>query len=338
LPCGHYIIQALRPYNNHMPNAILIYNPAAGRLSVKPFIPGIVRVLNSKDWQVQVAETLNGRHTTQLAHQAAIEGYQAAFAIGGDGTVGHVASGLIGSQTALGVLPAGTSNVWARELGLPAFTWAHLNCLRENSQILADCPICDVDVGFCNGQPFLMWTGIGLDAMTVQKLEPRKRFYKYISVPHFAATTIYNASLWHGMNLNVWADGLKVEGHYLLAVASNIRHYLGGMAVISPEAYIDDGIMELWLFSGSNLADAFRHLFELTSGRHITSESTRCIHFKRLRIESEIPFSIQMDGDPMMAGKQTEISVLPLGLRVLLPANANKFLSSTPLTTHKTHL
>jgi len=325
---GHYIIRALWLYNTLMPDALLIYNPAAGRISVRPFIQGIVCVLNLNGWRVDVSETLNGRHTTQLALQAARQGYHAAFAIGGDGTVGQVASGLIGSQTALGVLPAGTANVWARELGLPAFTWTHLNSFRDNSQILSDSQIFDIDVGLCNGQPFLMWTGIGLDAISVQKLEPRKRFFKYLAVPHFAATTIYNASLWHGMNLNVWADEVKVEGHYLLAVASNIRHYLGGLAMLSPQAYIDDGIMELWLFSGSNLADAFRHFFDMTSGRHLTSEFARCILFKKLRIESEIPFSIQMDGEPMLGGKQAEISILSRGLRVILPAHAHKYLSS----------
>lgn len=318
-----------------MLNALLIYNPAAGRISVKPFIPGIVHILSLNGWQVQVAETLNGRHTTQLAYQAARESFHAAFAIGGDGTVGQVASGLIGSRTALGVLPAGTANVWARELGLPAFTWSHLNSLRKNARVLATSSIHEVDVGLCNGQPFLMWTGIGLDALSVHKLEPRKRFYKYLSVPHFAAATIYNATIWHGMNLDVWADDVKVEGHYLLAVASNIRHYLGGMAMISPQALIDDGSMELWLFSGSNLADAFRHFFEMASGRHINSEDTRCLKFKRLRIESEIPFSIQMDGEPMLGGRLADISIVPQGLRVLLPPIARQFLSSPPLNTLK---
>jgi diacylglycerol kinase (ATP) len=310
-----------------MKNALLIYNPAAGRIPVKPFIPGILRVLVSSGWQVEVAETLNGSHTTRLARQAAEENYDAAFAIGGDGTVGQVASGLVGSQTALGVLPAGTANVWARELGLPVFNWSHLRSLSVNSRLLANSPSCEIDVGFCNGQPFLMWTGIGLDAMSVNNLEPRKRFIKYLSVPHYAASVIYNASLWHGMDLHVWADGEKVEGHYLLAVASNIRHYLGGLAQISPGAFLDDGIMELWLFSGNSLADTFRHFFEMTAGRHLTSEYARCITYKKLKIESEIPFSIQMDGEPMLAGKQIEINIQPRSLRVLLPIQADKFLS-----------
>ncbi|MBA4379805.1 MAG: hypothetical protein C0393_03830 [Anaerolinea sp.] len=310
------------PYNSGMVNTLLIYNPAAGRFSVRLFIGGIVRVLNEAGWRVEVAETINLRHATQLARQAAAENFRAVFAIGGDGTVGQVAAGLIGSQTALGVLPAGTSNVWAREIGLNAFTLSHLGAFRENAQILAHAPICTVDLGLCNDQPFLMWAGIGLDALTVHKLEPRKRFEKYLSVPHYAATTIWSAMLWHGMNLRVWADDKRVEGHYLLAVASNIRHYLGGLAEISPKAYLDDGEMDLWLLSGDSLADAFRHFFAITAGRHVTSDQARCLPFRNARIESETPFSLQMDGEPMLGGQQVTISVAPQALRVLMPPQA----------------
>ena len=68
------------------------------------------------------------------------------------------------------------------------------------------------------------------------------------------------------MNLRVTADEKQVDGHYLLAVASNIRHY--AVAKISPSAYLDDGLMDLWLFSGTTLADAFRVIFDMLSGHH----------------------------------------------------------------------
>ncbi len=90
----------------------LIYNPAAGRISVRPFIGSVIRTLNDHGWRVEVAESLNGRHTTQLARMAAQENFRAVFAIGGDGTAGQAAAGLIGSETALGVLPAGTTRYW----------------------------------------------------------------------------------------------------------------------------------------------------------------------------------------------------------------------------------
>jgi diacylglycerol kinase family enzyme len=118
-----------------MADTLLIYNPAAGRVSVRPFISGVIRTLSDYGWRVEVAESLDGRHTTQLAHMAASENFRAVFVIGGDGTVGQAASGLIGSQTALGVLPAGSANVWALELGMKAFIWPRWGLLRENARL-----------------------------------------------------------------------------------------------------------------------------------------------------------------------------------------------------------
>jgi diacylglycerol kinase (ATP) len=309
-------------YNKSMVDALLIYNPAAGRVSVRPFIGGVIRTLNDCGWRMEVAESVNGRHTTQLARMAATDHFRAVFAIGGDGTAGQAAAGLIGSQTALSVLPAGTANVWARELGMDAFVWPRWRVLRENARLLAKSNPCIVDVGLCNGQPFLMWAGVGLDALTVKKLEPRKRFEKYLSVPEYFATTVWNVALWHGMDLRVTADEKQVEGHYLLAVASNIRHYLGGVAEISPSAYLDDGEMDLWLLSGSNLMDAFRHFFDMLAGRHLTSEQARRIPFRKAYIESDTPFSLQVDGDPMLGASKVSLEVIPKGLHVLMPAQA----------------
>jgi diacylglycerol kinase (ATP) len=309
-----------------MADTLLIYNPAAGRFPVRPFISNVIRTLNDCGWRGEVAESVNGRHTTQLARMAAGENFRAVFVIGGDGTVGQAASGLIGSQTALGVLPAGTANVWALELGMKAFTWPRWRLLGENALLLAEVQPCSMDVGLCNDQPFLMWAGIGLDALTVKKLEPRKRFEKYLNITEYFATTVWNASLWHGMNLSVSVDDKHVEGHYLLAVASNIRHYVGGMAEISPQAYLDDGLMELWLFSGSTLADAFRHFFDLQSGRHLTSDQARCIPFRSGLIESNSPFSLQMDGEPMLGAQHISLKVIQGGLKVLLPPQATHLL------------
>jgi diacylglycerol kinase family enzyme len=258
---------------------------------------------------------------------AAGDEYRAVFVIGGDGTVGQAAAGLIGSRTALGVLPAGTANVWALETGMRAFTWPHLRVLQENARLLASAKAYPIDVGLCNHQPFLMWAGIGLDALSVRKLEPRKRFEKYIHIPEYFAATVWNATMWHGMNLQVTADHKHIEGHYLLAVATNIRHYVGGVAQISPSAFLDDGLMDLWLFSGSNLADAFRHFFDMLSRRHLTSDQARCIPFSKALIESSTPVSVQMDGEPMLGAREISLSVAHGELYVLLPPHATCLLT-----------
>ena len=310
-----------------MRKGLLLYNPAAGRYPVHRFVKGIIRPLKNAGWQMDIADTLSGTHATHVARTAAAEKYEAVFAIGGDGTVGQVARGLIDSETALAVLPAGTQNVWAIEQGMRPFSWFRWWTLRENARLVAEVPAQRVDVGICNENAFLLWAGIGLDAQTIHRLEPRPRYVKYLAVPHYFAATVWEATFWHGMDLRIWADGKEVAGHYLVAVANNIRHYVGGMSVLSPGAYLDDGMMDLWLLSGKSLADAFRHFFDLVAGRHLTSDQARCLPFSSARVESDTPFSIQMDGDPMLGGVRAEISVRRRALKVLMPQKAFGLLS-----------
>ena len=309
-----------------MRKGLLLYNPTAGRYPVGRFVHGIIHPLKNAGWSMEIAETLSGTHATQTAHQAASEKYDAVFAIGGDGTVGQVASGLINTETALAVLPAGTTNVWALEQGQKPFSWFNWKALRENAELLANVEPQRVDVGICNDRPFLLWAGVGLDAQTIAKIEPRHRLFKHVSVPHFFATTVWEATFWHGLDLRLWTDGEFVEGHYLVAVATNIRHYAGGMSLISPNALLDDGEMDMWLLSGDSLADALRHFFDLVAGRHLTSDQARRLPFRNARVESDAAFSIQVDGDPVLGGKQAEIKTLHRALKVLMPKDALQLL------------
>jgi diacylglycerol kinase (ATP) len=305
-----------------MRKGLLLYNPAAGRYPVARFVRGILRPLQAAGWQMDIAETLSGAHGRQAAIQAASEGFDAVFAIGGDGTVGQVAGGLMDTDTALGVLPAGTTNVWAIEQGQIPFSWFKWWSLKENARLLAEVPMQSVDVGMMNDRPFLMWGGIGLDAQTIHRLEPRPRLAKYLSVPHYFATTVWEATFWHGMDLRVWADEKEVEGHFLLAVANNIRHYAGGMSLLSPDAFLDDGEMDMWLLSGNSLADALRHFFDMIAGRHLTSEQARRLRFHTARVESDTAFSIQVDGEPMLGGNKADITVKHRSLKLLMPRDA----------------
>jgi diacylglycerol kinase (ATP) len=305
-----------------MRKALVIYNPAAGRFPVKPFMRSVEKELTGAGWQVDMAATKNGEHAVQLAREAASLGCEAAFAVGGDGTVGQVASGLRGSETALGVLPAGTSNVWGKELGLPSFTWLHWSRLRANARLLAGAPAYRVDIGRCNEHSFMMWAGMGLDAMAIHAIEPRARIEKFFAVPEYAASTIWKASQWRGLRLRLWADGREVEGQYILAVANNIRRYMGGLSELSPNAYLDDGLLDLWLFGGDSLADAFRHAYDLWRGNHVTSRDVQRITFQELRVQAEAPFFIHMDAEPKQATDQAHITVERCALKVLMPPKA----------------
>ena len=311
-----------------MRSAVIIYNPAAGRYAVKPFIKLAAQELESAGWQVDVAQTQSGAHTVELAKQASAEKKDAVFAVGGDGTIGNVVNGLIDTETALGVLPAGTSNVWGLELGLSAFSWMNPWVLQKNAALLANAPSYAIDVGVCNQYSFIMWAGIGLDAMAIQALEPRLRLDKFFAMPEYAASAIWNAAQWSGLKIRLWADEQEVEGHFILAVATNIRHYMGGLSSLSPDAYIDDGLLDLWLFSGNNLGDALRHAYELWRGTHVNSEAAQRIPFRNLRVEADSPYWIQTDGEARGSTRVAEISVQARALRLLMPPAGMDLLTS----------
>lgn len=303
-----------------MPTGLILHNPAAGRLPAKFFVSRAASLLRKYGWQIDIIESHSGEHLAELARQAAERRLDAVFVAGGDGSIGWALSSLVGTGTSLGVLPVGTANVWARELGLPVLSILNPLSVDHWARTLATIPPSNVDVGMCSGRPFLMWAGIGLDAYLIHQLEPRARWVKYFTSLHYAAIAFKNANYWGGVNLHVTADGRHIDGHFLLAIVNNIRTYVGGLARLSETIYLDDGLMDLWLFSGDTLWDALIHFRDLLLGRHVHSDQAMCVHFRQLSIESETPVYLEMDGEPVPLEKsRVEIRVQPAGLKVLVP-------------------
>ncbi len=302
-----------------MKTARLIYNPSAGPWPVGRFIHEAVAALQAHGWQVQTEVSRNAAHLTALARQAADDGITACFVTGGDGSVNAAVAGLVGSQTALGVLPAGTANVLARDLGLPAFSWMQPQRLAENAAALAQAPALRADVGWCNDRPFLLWAGIGLDALAVHRVEPRYRAQKYFTAPIYVWAAASALHHWRGQVLQVETDEKQIEGEFLLAVACNIRRYLGGLTLLSPDGYLDDGEMDLWLFGGKDIRTAINHAFWLLSGQHGHSSSVVRLRFRQMHLRADAVVPVQVDGEPGPLLQDCHLRVEAGGLRLLVP-------------------
>jgi YegS/Rv2252/BmrU family lipid kinase len=313
-----------------MTSALLLYNPAAGKVPSFRLAERAAQVLRSHGWQVDIEQTQSGEHIADLARQAAHEGLDVLVVAGGDGSIGQAVAGLAGAKTALGVLPAGTSNVWAQELGLPRLMWSNLLALEQAAGRLASAPIQAVDVGMCNGMPFLLWAGVGLDGEVIYKLEGSRQGRRQLAVTRYAASLLRTSYTWDGLHLEVQADGNKVEGQYILALASNIRNYAGGFAQVSPQVCLDDGLMDLWLFSGEKLSQVVMHGLNLLTGRHVHSDDVEHIPFRHLLVRSDTPMHFHLDGDPAGANPEVEIDVRQCALRVLVPPQASSDLFSQP--------
>ncbi len=298
----------------------MIYNPSAGRFPSAILAERAADVLRANGWSIRLIQTQDGGHVTQVARRAVEEQKDALFVVGGDGTINLAVRGLVGSETALGILPGGTANVLAQELGLPGLTWTRWMALEESARRLVKADTRLVDIGLCAGTPFLMWAGVGLDAFAIHHIEPRPRGEKLFANVAYAASTAYHASLWHGINLQVTADNMRISGHYLLALISNIHLYAGGLAQVSPHALLDDGLMDLWLFEGDTLGDTIQMAWDLYAGRHVDSERVHYVPFKQLVLESDSQLYVQVDAEPLECNaKSIEINVTSRALRLLSP-------------------
>lgn len=312
-----------------MRRACLVYNPTAGRYPSSLLAERAAGLLRERGWEIAIEQSHSGGHVTQLSRRAAENCLDAFFIMGGDGSINLAAAGLIYSNTALGVLPAGTSNVWAQELGLASLGRSRRACVEDSALRQAGAIVRKVDIGLCNNQPFLLWAGVGLDAFVVHRLEPRSRLEKYLSIPSYALKATWSASLWHGMNLVAEVDGTNIRGHYLLGVVSNVRRYAGGLTILSPQAHLDDGIMDLWLFKGKNMADTIQIALELLAGRHVRSDQAQHVSFSQLHLESDSPMFVQLDGEPYNSKAGVTIQVAAAALPILIPQHTSNPLFPT---------
>lgn len=302
-----------------MSKAWLIYNPAAGRFPAGWLLSRAVRVLNEAGWQLEVQESHEGRELEALAHEAVSAGCQAVFVAGGDGTVGRVAAALAGSETALGVLPSGTANVWAREIGLERLDWVNLFALEKAAESLAQGEIRKVDMGQADSQQFLLWAGIGLDAQIVSSLEPRGRWEKTFGAVHYGLLGLWNSIGWEGVDLRVSANGEHWEGRYLVAIASNIRKYAGGLFELTPEARFDDGKLDFWLIGGRNLRDAVMRVVQILLGSH--RDTPGVVHFQSATatFEADRRITMHFDGEPLTVDSPLQFVTHKQTLNVLMP-------------------
>lgn len=297
--------------------AHLIYNPTAGPRDVQRGLKHVRSYLRRRGWSVELQLTEKPGDATTLARAAAQASCDVVVVAGGDGTVNEAVNGLVGTQTALGVLPVGAGNMWAKQLGIPTSTLTHPLRLREAAAGLAEGSIRSVDVGQVNDRYFLCWAGIGLDAQITTEMEPRQRRTKRLGVLPYAIAAVMVARDFQGVRTRVSLNGSVVRGRTLLILVSNIQQYIG-MLHVAREARMDDGLLDVFVFKGLGFQYAVRHLLKIISRRYL--QDPRIVHRQARHIEvwTEWAIPVQVDGDPIGTTPVT-LKVVPGALRVLVP-------------------
>jgi len=301
---------------------LLLVNSNAS--SVTPRGRVVIGKALSADHEVTLAETSRRGHATRLARGAAASGVDVVVVLGGDGTLNEAANGLAGTGCALATLPGGSTNVFARTIGLPndpiEATGVLLDALARRS-------IRRVGLGSVNGRYFLFHTGVGFDAAVVEQVERRSGLKRYAGHPLY----VYAA-------LDTWirhfdrsrprlavhhADGSVIDDGYLTIVLNtNPYTYLGNRPLdLAPEATLDRGLAAVTV----RTMDFGRFIRVIASalGSGKALRRSRWVDFRTdletLTVRTYGPVPYQVDGDHLGDAEVLEFRHEPEVLDLVLP-------------------
>ena len=271
----------------------IILNPTAGARR-RGLLDEIVSRLKRGGATVTLEETEGPGHATALAQRAAARGEaDVIVAAGGDGTINEVARGLVGQGVPLGIIPLGTANVLAIELGLRQRA-------AEVADMLLSGPARLIGTGLVEGRIFLMMVGIGYDGVVVHAINPRlKRLWGK------GAFVWAGLKAWirgPGRDIRLVADGREKRAQW--AIVLNGR-YFAGPYVLSPEGDISKPGLTLFLFRDGGRLALVRYLIALGLGRVPKLGDVEVLPVRQVRFLAPEGLEVEVDGDARGALPQT---------------------------------
>jgi diacylglycerol kinase (ATP) len=285
-----------------------VLNPRAGLASQR----ALAAVQSSAHFRgVDVKITGAPGDARRFSAEAAEQGFDAVLSLGGDGTANEVAWGLLGSPTALGLVPVGSGNGLARTLGIPL---PPVLALRS----LEDAAVRAMDVGMANGKPFLNVAGAGFDATVGRDFHQhgraggRRGVWTYVRLG-LRRSWSYRAEAW-----TLSAGEKQFEGRALVIAFVNGRQY-GGGATIAPGARLDDGLLDVIV-----IEDASRFQMIWNASRMFLGGIDKIAFYRHLpaasaRLSGTAPLLHHRDGEPEDMIDALDVTVRPLALKVLVP-------------------
>lgn len=305
--------------------ATLIYNPHAGFGSWHETMHKVAKVWQGYGWDVVLRPTDHAGHATELARAAADRGQGLVIAAGGDGTLNEVANGLVHSETAMALLPVGTGNSFARELGLLPPNLLEPHNILESSHLLAQGYRVQADVGrLDNGRYWLLWVGTGADGYVIEQVEPRSKLFKRLGRGGYAAKALFFLPGFAGVRASVTVDGESLSDDYLLINISNCRLFGGGEFLLNAHGVMDDGLFEVWLFKGREwpTLQLMRYILDVSLENHLNNPNVEMRRGRSITIHTQPVTGFHADGEPI-GRTPFSTTVEPRALRLLIPHTAD---------------
>ena len=293
---------------------LFIVNPISGT-SGKHFILKLIEdYLDKGEYTYDVAKTEHVGHATELAREATQKGVDMVCAIGGDGTVNEVASGLIHTQTALAIIPSGSGNGLARHLRIPTDPLSAIKIVNRGL-------VQTMDYGTVNARPFFCTCGVGFDAFISQRFaESGKRG------PVSYLENVLNSSLkYHPETYEIEMvnnkEGEEVhEVHKAFLISCANASQYGNNAYIAPTASVRDGIMDVTIIEPFTAIEAPLIATQLFGGTIAQNSRIKTFQCQKATIHRTKPGVVHYDGDPMQTDATVNVEIIPSGLLCVSPA------------------
>ena len=287
-----------------MPKTCFILNPKAGP-SQRHDLPALIaRYFGAREADYEIRPTEYAGHAVELARTAAAEGFAVVAAVGGDGTVNEVGRGLLGTETALGIIPQGSGNGLARHLKVPLG-------LADALRRLAAPTFSRMDVGVINGHAFFCTAGLGFDAHVSQHFAQAgsRGLRTYLQV------TLREYRRYRPVAVQANLDGQEISTDCYVLAFANASQY-GNNAYIAPRADLRDGLLDVCLIDALPAMRAFRVSLAMALGNLPQSKAAEYFRVPRGRVVAEAPIGFHVDGDYLGHATEFEVSLLPLALAV----------------------
>lgn len=291
-----------------MNKILVILNPAARGERAR----SLRRTIQGFSTDIVIHETRKPGDAKMLAQRAVRQGFSTIVAAGGDGTVNEIVNGIGEADVTLGVLPIGTMNVFALELGMENKDLAHAWGVIARGQTR------EIDLPRANDEYFVQLAGVGLDAEVVRQTTPE--FKKALGPISYVLSLAQVAARKPPRIVVTDAEGGELEGSFVLV--GNGRYY-GGSLVLFRDARLDDGLLDVVVFKNQSHWDLMRYVQAIVFGDHTGLPDVEYFQTKHLHIAAEGEVPVELDGE--IAGMAPfKFDFAPRKLRVLAPCPPDK--------------
>lgn len=286
---------------------IFVVNPISGTQSKKAILKWIDERIDRSIYDYSIVKTEYAGHATQIAAAAVKEQVDVVVAIGGDGTINEIARSLVHSNTALGIVPCGSGNGLARHLRIPMEPKAAIDIINKGNRLC-------IDYGKINNIPFFCTCGVGFDAFVSLKFaDAGKR-----GLLTYLENTLHESLTYQPDTYEIENEEGSVKYKAFLIACGNASQY-GNNAYIAPQASLTDGLMDVTILEPFTVLDVPSLSFQLFNKTIDQNSRIKTMRAKKIKIHRAHDGVLHFDGDPLMAGKELEVEIIPGGLHVIAP-------------------